>query len=114
MHHEPTRRTVARVLPVSSEGKVLLLLGCDPALPEVRYWFTVGGAADAGESLAEAATRAGQAAHGGRGLGQWDDASAPGAGRGVAEQVEQVVVDLGRRALVGERVLPRAVWGCCR
>lgn len=39
---EPTRRTVARVLPVSSEGKVLLLLGCDPALPDVRYWFTVG------------------------------------------------------------------------
>lgn len=57
MHREPTRRTVARVLPVSSEGRVLLLLGCDPALPEVRYWFTVGGAADAGESLAEAATR---------------------------------------------------------
>lgn len=57
MHHEPTRRTVARVLPVSSEGKVLLLLGCDPALPEVRYWFTVGGAADEGESLAEAAAR---------------------------------------------------------
>lgn len=57
MHHEPTRRTVARVLPVSSEGRVLLLLGCDPALPEVRYWFTVGGAADPGESLAEAGVR---------------------------------------------------------
>ena len=57
MRHEPTRRTVARVLPVSSEGKVLLLLGCDPALPDVRYWFTVGGAADAGETLAEAAAR---------------------------------------------------------
>lgn len=54
---EPTRRTVARVLPVSPGGTVLLLLGCDPALPEVRYWFSVGGAADAGESLAEAAAR---------------------------------------------------------
>ncbi len=54
---EPTRRTVARVLPVSAEGTVLLLLGCDPALPEVRYWFTVGGAADEGESLAEAGAR---------------------------------------------------------
>lgn len=57
MQHEPTRRTVARVLPVSPEGRVLLLLGCDPALPEVRYWFTIGGAVDEGESLAEAGVR---------------------------------------------------------
>lgn len=57
MHAEPTRRTVARVLPVSGDSKVLLLLGCDPALPDVRYWFTVGGAADPGESLAEAGVR---------------------------------------------------------
>ena len=57
MHDEPTRRTVARVLPVSSEGKVLLLLGCDPALPEVRYWFSIGGGLDAGETLAEAGAR---------------------------------------------------------
>lgn len=57
MHLEATRRTVARVLPVSSDGKVLLLLGCDPAVPEVRYWFTVGGAVDPGESLAEAGAR---------------------------------------------------------
>lgn len=52
-----TRRTVARVLPVSSDGKVLLLLGCDPAVPEVRYWFTIGGAVDPGETLAEAGVR---------------------------------------------------------
>lgn len=57
MHHEPTRRTVARVLPVSSEDTVLLLLGCDPALPAERYWFTVGGAVDPGESLAQAGAR---------------------------------------------------------
>ncbi|KRA37179.1 MULTISPECIES: NUDIX hydrolase [unclassified Nocardioides] len=57
MHAEPTRRTVARVLPVSSDSKVLLLLGCDPALPDVRYWFTIGGAVDPGESLAEAGAR---------------------------------------------------------
>lgn len=57
MHLEATRRTVARVLPVSSDGKVLLLLGCDPAVPEVRYWFTVGGAVDPGETLAEAGAR---------------------------------------------------------
>ena len=54
---EPTRRTVARVLPVSSEDRVLLLLGSDPAVPEVRYWFSVGGGVDPGESLAEAAAR---------------------------------------------------------
>ena len=54
---EPTRRTVARVLPVSDDGRVLLLLGCDPAVPDVRYWFTIGGAADAGESLAAAGAR---------------------------------------------------------
>lgn len=58
MHHEPTRRTVARVLPVDQQQeRVLLLLGCDPAVPDVRYWFTVGGAADPGESLAQAAAR---------------------------------------------------------
>lgn len=54
---EPTRRIVARVLPVSSEDKVLLLLGCDPAVPEVRYWFAIGGGLDEGESLAEAGAR---------------------------------------------------------
>ena len=54
---EPTRRTVARVLPVSSDSKVLLLLGCDPAVPAVRYWFTIGGAVDPGESLADAGAR---------------------------------------------------------
>lgn len=56
-HGEPTRRTVARVLPVSERDTVLLLLGCDPAVPEVRYWFTIGGAADPGESLATAGAR---------------------------------------------------------
>jgi len=57
MHHEPTRRTVARVLPVTGDGRVLLLLGCDPAVPQTRYWFTIGGATDPGESLAEAGAR---------------------------------------------------------
>lgn len=54
---EPMRRTVARVLPVSSDDTVLLLLGCDPAVPDVRYWFTIGGAIDAGEDLPAAAVR---------------------------------------------------------
>ncbi|WP_370289623.1 NUDIX domain-containing protein [Nocardioides sp.] len=57
MHDEPSRRTVARVLPVDADGAVLLLLGCDPAEPAVRYWFTVGGAVDEGEDLAAAAAR---------------------------------------------------------
>lgn len=57
MHHESSRRTVARVLPVDDAGAVLLLLGCDPAQPAIRYWFTVGGAVEEGEDLAAAAAR---------------------------------------------------------
>jgi len=36
---------------------VLLLHGFDPAKPEEPYWFTVGGGAQPGETLAEAAAR---------------------------------------------------------
>jgi 8-oxo-dGTP pyrophosphatase MutT (NUDIX family) len=36
---------------------VLLLRGFDPADPLHPFWFTVGGGADPGESLAEAAAR---------------------------------------------------------
>ena len=50
-------RTTARVLPVAPDGRVLLLHGWDPARPEQSFWFTVGGAAEEGESLAEAAAR---------------------------------------------------------
>jgi 8-oxo-dGTP pyrophosphatase MutT (NUDIX family) len=50
-------RTTARVVPVSPDGACLLLLERDPARPREPYWGTIGGAADPGESLAEAAVR---------------------------------------------------------
>jgi len=50
-------RRAGRVLPIDSRGRVLLLRGFDPADPGHPFWFTVGGGADPGESLAEAAAR---------------------------------------------------------
>ncbi|MCH9732698.1 MAG: NUDIX domain-containing protein [Actinomycetia bacterium] len=57
----PTRRS-ARVLLLDHDGAVLLLCGSDPAAsggaaPAPRWWFTIGGAAQAGEALAQAAAR---------------------------------------------------------
>jgi len=51
------RRSTARVLPVDPEGRVLLLHGWDPHHPERPFWFTIGGAAEDGESLRDAAAR---------------------------------------------------------
>jgi 8-oxo-dGTP pyrophosphatase MutT (NUDIX family) len=51
------RRNTARVLPVDGEGRVLLLHGWDPLRPDDPFWFTIGGAAERGESLSEAAVR---------------------------------------------------------
>jgi 8-oxo-dGTP pyrophosphatase MutT (NUDIX family) len=53
----PWRRQTGRVLPVDSEGRVLLLHGWDPHRPEAPFWFTIGGGAEPGESLREAAVR---------------------------------------------------------
>jgi 8-oxo-dGTP pyrophosphatase MutT (NUDIX family) len=53
----PWRRQTARVLPVDPEGRVLLLHGWDPQHPGEPFWFTIGGAAENGESLPEAAAR---------------------------------------------------------
>ena len=53
----PWRRQTARVLPVDAEGRVLLLHGWDPRRPDEPYWFTIGGGADAGESMPHAAAR---------------------------------------------------------
>jgi 8-oxo-dGTP pyrophosphatase MutT (NUDIX family) len=50
-------RRAGRVLPVDARGRVLLLRGFDPADPAHPFWFTVGGAPDHGETLAEAASR---------------------------------------------------------
>jgi 8-oxo-dGTP pyrophosphatase MutT (NUDIX family) len=51
------RRQTARVLPVDDEGRVLLLHGWDPHHPDKPFWFTIGGAADPGESLRDAGVR---------------------------------------------------------
>jgi 8-oxo-dGTP pyrophosphatase MutT (NUDIX family) len=54
------RRVSARVVLLDAEGCVLLLCGSDPANdddPAPRWWFTVGGAAQQGETLPEAAAR---------------------------------------------------------
>src|SRR5215467_8691458 len=51
------RRRAGRVLVVDDAGRVLLLHGFDPARRDEPYWFTVGGGAKPGESLAAAAAR---------------------------------------------------------
>ena len=56
------RRTSARVVLLDHDGAVLLLCGSDPAVPASassapRWWFTIGGAAQVGESLAQTAAR---------------------------------------------------------
>jgi 8-oxo-dGTP pyrophosphatase MutT (NUDIX family) len=53
----PWRRRTARVLPVDPQGRVLLLHGWDPHHPEEPFWFTIGGGAEEGESLPDAAVR---------------------------------------------------------
>jgi 8-oxo-dGTP pyrophosphatase MutT (NUDIX family) len=53
----PWYRQTARVLPVDAEGRVLLLHGWDPHRPDRPYWFTIGGAAEKGESMRDAAVR---------------------------------------------------------
>ncbi|CRZ14768.1 NUDIX hydrolase [Mycolicibacterium neworleansense] len=57
-----SRRTSARVVLLDETGAVLLLRGSDPAIddpdrPAPRWWFTVGGAVQPGENLADAAAR---------------------------------------------------------
>ena len=58
-----SKRVSARVVLLDRTGAVLLFCGSDPALPDdsdgpaPRWWFTVGGAAQRGETLVEAAVR---------------------------------------------------------
>jgi 8-oxo-dGTP pyrophosphatase MutT (NUDIX family) len=54
---EPIPRKAARVLLIDASDRVLLFRGLDPARPEHRYWFTVGGGLDEGETAAEGAAR---------------------------------------------------------
>jgi 8-oxo-dGTP pyrophosphatase MutT (NUDIX family) len=60
------RRVSARVVLLDDDGAVLLFCGSDPAIddgpegsesPAPRWWFTVGGAAQRGETLPDAAVR---------------------------------------------------------
>jgi hypothetical protein len=37
------RRRAGRVLVIDPDGRVLLLQGFDPAVPQRRFWFTIGG-----------------------------------------------------------------------
>jgi 8-oxo-dGTP pyrophosphatase MutT (NUDIX family) len=53
-------RTSARIVLLDEDGKVLLFCGSDPAALDggaPKWWFTVGGQAQPGETLAEAAAR---------------------------------------------------------
>jgi 8-oxo-dGTP pyrophosphatase MutT (NUDIX family) len=54
---ESRQRTAVRVLLVNDQGAVLLFRGFDPAVPEIRYWFTPGGGVDPDEPRAQAAAR---------------------------------------------------------
>jgi 8-oxo-dGTP pyrophosphatase MutT (NUDIX family) len=54
---EPTPRQAGRVLVIDAAGRVLLLEGFDPAEPDSRYWFTIGGGLNDGEDTAQAALR---------------------------------------------------------
>src|ERR1700738_3536350 len=51
------KRRAARVLPVDADGRVLLQLGRDLHRRSDRFWLTIGGGAERGETLAEAAAR---------------------------------------------------------
>jgi 8-oxo-dGTP pyrophosphatase MutT (NUDIX family) len=51
-------RTSARVILLDEDGAVLLFCGSDPAAADApRWWFTIGGAVEPGEVLADAAAR---------------------------------------------------------
>lgn len=54
---EPIQRRTARVIPVSPLGRVLLLRGHDPEVPDQSYWFTIGGRIEPGETARQAAVR---------------------------------------------------------
>ncbi|WP_407917066.1 NUDIX hydrolase [Kitasatospora sp. NE20-6] len=46
-----------RVLLLDPQDRLLLLHGCDPAVPDVTWWITPGGGLEPGESAQEAAER---------------------------------------------------------
>ncbi len=50
-------RHTGRVVPLDGQDRALLLQGSEPDRPGWRFWFTIGGIADPGESLRQAAAR---------------------------------------------------------
>lgn len=57
MERELLRRRAARVLVLDPAGRLLLLRGADPAVPGPRFWWTVGGGLEPGESARAGAVR---------------------------------------------------------
>ena len=63
--HPVSRRVSARIALLDEQGRILLFCGSDPAVTSAagadgrapRWWFTVGGAAQPGESLVQTAVR---------------------------------------------------------
>jgi 8-oxo-dGTP pyrophosphatase MutT (NUDIX family) len=54
---EATPREAARILLFDEDGRLFLLRGHDPCLPERSWWFTPGGGLHDGEDPREAAAR---------------------------------------------------------
>lgn len=52
-----TVRVSARVALLDEKDRILLMRGRDPMIPEVSFWFTVGGGVEPGETLRAAAVR---------------------------------------------------------
>jgi ADP-ribose pyrophosphatase YjhB (NUDIX family) len=57
VERELLRRHAARVLVIDPADRLLLLRGGDPAVPGPRFWWTVGGGLEAGESARAGAVR---------------------------------------------------------
>jgi 8-oxo-dGTP pyrophosphatase MutT (NUDIX family) len=57
MERELLRRRAARVLVLDPADRLLLLRGGDPAVPGPRFWWTVGGGLEPGESARAGAVR---------------------------------------------------------
>jgi 8-oxo-dGTP pyrophosphatase MutT (NUDIX family) len=53
----PVPRQGGRVLLIDNAGRLLLVRGSDPGRPGSRYWFTVGGGLEQGETVAQGAAR---------------------------------------------------------
>ncbi|MFD9126535.1 NUDIX hydrolase [Kitasatospora sp. NPDC059571] len=54
---EVRRRRAVRVLLLDRDGRILLLHGLDPAVPDVSWWITPGGGLESGETDESAARR---------------------------------------------------------